>query len=56
VLNDHKPFRGFVYQVRLKNQSTMYIAVSGKPRFDADGRFLGYRGGGSDVTAVVRAD
>jgi PAS domain S-box-containing protein len=56
VLNDHKPFRSFVYQVRLKDGSTISIAVSGIPRFDGNGRFLGYRGGGSDVTAVVRAD
>jgi C4-dicarboxylate-specific signal transduction histidine kinase len=34
----------------------MYAAVSGIPRFDAGGRFLGYRGGASDVTAVVRAN
>jgi PAS domain S-box-containing protein len=56
VLNDHRPFRGFVYRVRLKDGSPMYVSVSGIPRFDADGRFLGYRGGGSDVTAAVRAD
>ena len=56
VLNDHKPFRGFIYQVRLKDGSTIYIAVSGIPRFDVNGRFLGYRGGGSDVTAAARAD
>jgi PAS domain S-box-containing protein len=56
VLNSHKPFRSFVYPVLLKDESAMYIAASGIPRFDGDGRFLGYRGGGSDVTAVVRAD
>jgi PAS domain S-box-containing protein len=56
VLNDHKPFRNFIYQLRLRDGTTMYAAVSGIPRFDADGRFLGYRGGASDVTAVVRAN
>jgi PAS domain S-box-containing protein len=56
VLNAHKPFRGFVYQVRLKDGSAMYVAASGIPRFDGNSRFLGYRGGASDVTAVVRAD
>jgi C4-dicarboxylate-specific signal transduction histidine kinase len=34
----------------------MYVRVSGKPRFDAKGAFLGYRGTGNDVTASVRAD
>jgi C4-dicarboxylate-specific signal transduction histidine kinase len=32
------------------------VTTSGKPRFDAEGRFLGYRGIGTDVTANVRAD
>jgi PAS domain-containing protein len=56
LLNDHKPFRNFIYQLRLRDGSTMYASVSGIPRFDADGRFLGYRGGASDVTVVVRAN
>ena len=56
VLNDHKPFRSFVYAVQRQGGSTMYVAASGIPRFDHDGRFLGYRGGASDVTAMVRAD
>jgi PAS domain S-box-containing protein len=56
ILNDHKPFRSFVYPVLRQDGSTMYVAASGIPKFDGNGRFLGYRGGGSDVTAVVRAD
>jgi PAS domain S-box-containing protein len=55
-LNDHEPFRGFIYPLLRQDGSTMYVAASGIPRFDHTGRFLGYRGGGSDVTAVVRAD
>jgi C4-dicarboxylate-specific signal transduction histidine kinase len=30
------------------------VKVSGKPVFDASGKFLGYRGTGTDVTAIVR--
>jgi C4-dicarboxylate-specific signal transduction histidine kinase len=30
--------------------------VSGKPVFDAKGNFLGYRGTGADITAIIRAD
>jgi PAS domain S-box-containing protein len=56
VLNSHKPFRNFIYQLRLKDGTTMYAAVSGIPRFDSCGRFLGYRGGACDVTAMVRAN
>src|SRR5258706_5361473 len=33
----------------------MYVRASGKPVFDANGEFRGYRGTGTDVTAVVRA-
>jgi PAS domain S-box-containing protein len=56
VLNNHKPFRNFIYQIRLKDGATMYAAVSGIPRFDDNGGFLGYRGGACDVTAMVRAN
>jgi len=33
----------------------MYVKASGKPVFDAKGKFRGYRGTGTDVTATVRA-
>src|SRR5260221_10196292 len=33
----------------------MYVKVSGKPVFDANGEFRGYRGTGTDVTAIMRA-
>jgi C4-dicarboxylate-specific signal transduction histidine kinase len=36
--------------------SPMYVKVSGKPVFDANGEFRGYRGTGTDVTAVIRAE
>ena len=34
----------------------MYVKASGKPVFDADGEFCGYRGTGTDVTAITRAE
>jgi hypothetical protein len=33
----------------------MYVKASGKPVFDANGEFRGYRGTGTDVTAIMRA-
>jgi C4-dicarboxylate-specific signal transduction histidine kinase len=33
----------------------MYVKASGKPVFDTTGEFHGYRGTGTDVTAIVRA-
>jgi C4-dicarboxylate-specific signal transduction histidine kinase len=33
----------------------VYVKASGKPVFDANGEFRGYRGTGTDVTALMRA-
>jgi signal transduction histidine kinase len=54
-LNAHKPFRDFKYRAASRDGSEVYIAASGKPLFDSQGRFLGYRGVGSHITAAVRA-
>ncbi len=35
--------------------SPMYVKASGKPVFDGNGEFRGYRGAGADVTAAMRA-
>jgi PAS domain S-box-containing protein len=56
ALAAHLPFRGFRYQARWENGSTAYVEASGKPVFDAEHRFMGYRGVASDVTAAVRAE
>ncbi|WP_299638569.1 hypothetical protein [Devosia sp.] len=56
TLEAHQPFCGFVLRVAAEDGSANYIGASGKPVFDTEGRFLGYRGVGTDVTATVRAD
>src|SRR5216683_605788 len=56
MLEARQPFRGFVYRTAGADGSVVYVATSGKPVFDVDGRFLGYRGVSSDVTAAVRAE
>jgi len=56
TLDAHEPFRDFVYPAVRFDGTLIYVRVSGKPRFDAKGAFLGYRGTGNDVTASVRAD
>jgi PAS domain S-box-containing protein len=56
TLEAHQPFRDFVYRTAAADGTAVYIATSGKPVFDAGGRFLGYRGVSSDVTAAVRAN
>ena len=55
TLDSRKPFRDFVYCAMGGNGSPMYVKASGKPVFDANGEFRGYRGTGTDVTALMRA-
>ncbi len=55
TLNSRKPFRDFVYCAAGSNDSPMYVKTSGKPVFDVNGEFRGYRGTGTDVTAIMRA-
>jgi hypothetical protein len=55
TLESRKPFRDFVYCAMGGNGLPMYVKASGKPVFDGDGEFRGYRGTGTDVTATVRA-
>jgi PAS domain S-box-containing protein len=51
-----RPFRDFVYSTVNESGSPVYVRTSGKPLFDANGEFLGYRGTGTDITASIRAD
>ncbi len=55
ALDSRKPFRDFVYCSVDGNGSPMYVKASGKPVFDTNGEFRGYRGTGTDVTAIIRA-
>ena len=55
TLDSRKPFRDFVYCCAGRDGAPMFVKASGKPVFDANGAFRGYRGTGTDVTAIVRA-
>jgi len=52
TLDSRKSFRDFVYRGLGGNGSPMYVRASGKPVFDANGEFRGYRGTGTDITAL----
>jgi len=52
VLEARQPFRDFVYRAARSGGSLVYYKISGKPIYDAKGAFLGYRGTGTDVTAL----
>jgi PAS domain S-box-containing protein len=56
ALDAHFPFRDLVYPTVNRTGSPIYVRTSGKPFFDASGRFLGYRGVSTDITATIRAD
>jgi PAS domain S-box-containing protein len=52
----HQPFRGFMYKIIRADGSTVSVEISGKPFFDCNGRFVGYRGTGSNITAKIRGE
>jgi len=54
-LERHEPFRNFVMQ-RPAAEGSRWLAISGEPIFDAEGRFKGYRGVGRDITEQKRAE
>jgi PAS domain S-box-containing protein len=56
ILERREPFRDFVYENRRTDGSPGIISFSGKPAFDAEGRFSGYRGVASDLTDRKRAE
>jgi len=45
-----EPFIDFIYYRTHANGERQYLQVSGEPRFDEIGRFIGYRGIGIDIT------
>jgi PAS domain S-box-containing protein len=51
----HRPFRDLQYWID-RPTGLHCFQTSGKPKFDADGEFLGYRGTGRDITARKQAE
>jgi signal transduction histidine kinase len=54
-LEARRPFRRLHCTYIGPEGQARVLAISGKPQFDAAGRFLGYRGIGSDETDLVQA-
>ena len=50
ALQLRQPFSGFECEAFDARGNRFYCEVNGKPLFDADGNFKGYRGAGSDIT------
>ena len=55
TVEGRRPIRSFVFPHRDAKGQRQFSRVHGKPFFDADGRFLGYRGTGRDITAELEA-
>ena len=56
LLERHEPLRDFVYTWKNVAGREGVASIGGNPFFDADGRFLGYRGTGRDITEQVQAE
>jgi PAS domain S-box-containing protein len=56
TLERREPFRDFVYQVRHVDGTLGLVSISGKPVWDAEGRFAGYRGVARDITERQRTE
>ena len=50
ALQAHESFKNFEYSIIDDRGDERWYCISGEPIYDADGRFSGYRGTGSDIT------
>lgn len=55
VLAARQPFRDFRYRLPLPDGGERHISTSGRPVFDGNGVFCGYRGTGIDITSEMAA-
>jgi len=51
ALEAHAPFKNLEYRAVDDHGDERWYCINGEPTFDAHGRFTGYRGTGSDITA-----
>ena len=56
ILEAHQPFEDFCYQIETEPGQLRWFSVNGKPVFDSDGAFQGYRGTGRDITGQRMAE
>ncbi len=55
-LDAHRPFRGLQFEAEAGDGRYLWLSISGIPRFDGQGRFLGYHGVGRDITVRKEAE
>jgi PAS domain S-box-containing protein len=49
-LDAHRAIENFAYNIDVPGKDPLYISISGRPIYDHNGEFAGYRGTGSDIT------
>ena len=54
-LDARRPFRSLQLEIGAGDGRWIWISLSGLPRFDGSGRFIGYHGVGRDITARQQA-
>ena len=54
-LDAHRPFKNFEFPLKVADESVRHIRVSGRPIFSPEGKFIGYRGTGTDITEQMEA-
>jgi PAS domain S-box-containing protein len=52
-LQARRSFRDFVYELKGGGSDCRWVSITGFPRYDAEGKFAGYRGVGRNVTALA---
>ncbi len=56
-LRNRRPFRNFVFPIEKPGaDEPLIVQISGKPFYDDEGNFAGYRGTGTDITSLVRSE
>jgi PAS domain S-box-containing protein len=55
-LDARRPFRGLQFEADMGDGRLLWLSISGIPRFDPQGRFLGYHGVGRDITVRKTAE
>jgi diguanylate cyclase (GGDEF)-like protein/PAS domain S-box-containing protein len=56
TLAARQPFQDFTYKRNNPEEQMRYVSISGRPIFDAQGNFKGYRGIGKDITDRIVAE
>jgi len=55
AIEARQPFQNYIYSAVDVRNDEMWVRTSGKPIFDKNGSFLGYRGVAADVTKLYQA-